>query len=105
MLLTCLCFNIFNPFSEIEKLKEKLQQHQSLIQRQQLKMKSLTAAASKSASGSSLRASPSELSGAETSVTQGWLQQIGVDLVILCALGQSRLQSIGDISGNDNAKN
>ncbi|XP_074635323.1 nucleoprotein TPR-like isoform X3 [Acropora palmata] len=55
---------------EIEKLKEKLQQHQSLIQRQQLKMKSLTAAASKSASGSSLRASPSELSGAETSVTQ-----------------------------------
>ncbi|XP_015755851.1 PREDICTED: nucleoprotein TPR-like isoform X1 [Acropora digitifera] len=33
-------------------------------------MKSLTAAASKSASGSSLRASPSELSGAETSVTQ-----------------------------------
>lgn len=90
MVLTYLCFYIFNPFSEIEKLKEKLQQHQSLIQRQQLKMKSLTAAAAKSASGSSLRASPSELSGAETSVTQGWLHQFGVDLVILCALGQSR---------------
>ena len=94
-MLTYLCFYIFNPFSEIEKLKEKLQQHQSLIQRQQLKMKSLTAAASKSASGSSLRASPrvnksfskGELSGAETSVTQGWLQQFGVDLVILSALG------------------
>ena len=51
-------------FSELDKLQQKLQQNQSLIQKQQLKIKSLTTAAANS---------PGEASGAEASATQGWL--------------------------------
>ena len=56
-------------FSELDKLQQKLQQYQSLIQKQQLKIKSLTTTAVNSTS----RASPGEASGAEMSATQGWL--------------------------------
>jgi len=51
----------------MEKLQQKVQQYQTIIQKQQMKMKS-----SVSASSSMSRPTPGEVTGAETTATQGW---------------------------------
>ena len=68
-------YKLLNKFSclkyrETAKFQQKLQQYQALIQKQQMRIKSLTAASANSIS----RPSPGETAGAEASATQGLLE-------------------------------
>jgi len=63
--VTVFCFPFL--FSDMEKLQQKVQQYQTIIQKQQMKMKT-----SVSASSSISRPTPGEVTGAETTATQGW---------------------------------
>lgn len=68
VLIGVVVFFSFFVSSDIEKLEQKVQQFQALVQKQQMKIKSLTAAASSSIS----RPSPGEATGAEATTAQGW---------------------------------
>ena len=68
-------YKLLNEFScweyrEIAKFQQKLQQYQALIQKQQMRIKSLSAASANSIS----RPTPGETAGAESSATQGLLE-------------------------------